>query len=133
VQTKESFAEWVFQNWQTHRGSRTLAFCAGILQTRYLSDYFRRRGIASHALTASTSLAERRTVLQAFDAGDVPIIFSVDLFNEGLGVPKTDTILFIRPTNPTTVFLLANRARSQNRARQVLLHYHRLCRQLSQC
>ena len=33
------------------------------------------------------------------------MIFTVDLFNEGLDIPDVDTVLFLRPTESATVFL----------------------------
>ncbi len=40
-----------------------------------------------------------------FARGEVDVIFSVDLFNEGLDVPAIDTILLLRPTASPVVFL----------------------------
>jgi hypothetical protein len=36
---------------------------------------------------------------------EVNVLFSVDLFNEGVDVPEIDTVLFLRPTESATVFL----------------------------
>ena len=33
------------------------------------------------------------------------LVFTVDLFNEGIGVPTVDTILMLRPTDSATLFL----------------------------
>ena len=33
------------------------------------------------------------------------VLFTVDLFNEGIDVPEIDTVLFLRPTESATVFL----------------------------
>jgi hypothetical protein len=33
------------------------------------------------------------------------VVFTVDLFNEGVDVPQLDTVLFLRPTESATVFL----------------------------
>jgi superfamily II DNA or RNA helicase len=33
------------------------------------------------------------------------VLFTVDLFNEGVDVPEIDTVLFLRPTESATVFL----------------------------
>ena len=33
------------------------------------------------------------------------VLFTVDLFNEGVDVPAIDTVLFLRPTDSETVFL----------------------------
>ena len=38
-------------------------------------------------------------------AGRVNVVFSVDLFNEGVDVPAVDTLLLLRPTDSPTLFL----------------------------
>ena len=38
-------------------------------------------------------------------AREVNVLFTVDLFNEGLDLPSVDTVLFLRPTESATVFL----------------------------
>ena len=48
---------------------------------------------------------ERRAGLEALRSRDVNVIFTVDLFNEGVDVPEIDTVLFLRPTESATVFL----------------------------
>lgn len=37
-------------------------------------------------------------------SGVIDIIFTVDLFNEGVDIPSVDTLLFVRPTESLTVF-----------------------------
>ena len=43
--------------------------------------------------------------LQALRTGKVKVLFSVDMFNEGLDVPDVDMVLFLRPTESPIVFL----------------------------
>ncbi|MCY0864225.1 MAG: DEAD/DEAH box helicase family protein [Sulfobacillus sp.] len=105
AQTQESYAAWILSAWKHHRQSRTLAFCAGVAQAEYLAAYFSRHGEAAQALTGKNTLDERRRVLAELERGDLSIIFSVDLFNEGLDIPATDTILLVRPTDSSVVFL----------------------------
>ena len=48
---------------------------------------------------------ERQTALRDLAAGRIQVIFSVDLFNEGVDVPTVDTLLMLRPTESPTLFL----------------------------
>ncbi|WP_053959694.1 DEAD/DEAH box helicase family protein [Sulfobacillus thermosulfidooxidans] len=105
VQMKASFANMVFDGWLEHHNSRTLAFCAGVEQAHYFAQYFTERGITACALTATTAFNVRRETLKAFQEGRIAVIFSVNLFNEGLDIPATDTILLIRPTDSSVIFL----------------------------
>src|SRR5262247_1092058 len=43
--------------------------------------------------------------MTALASGSLRILFTVDLFNEGVDLPGVDTILLLRPTQSATVFL----------------------------
>lgn len=84
---------------------RALGFCVGVEHARFMAQQFERRGIAARALSGSSSDAERRQALLDLAAGRVSILFTVDLFNEGIDVPNVDTLLLLRPTESATLFL----------------------------
>ena len=48
---------------------------------------------------------ERKEALEKLNQGEINVIFSVDMFNEGLDVPEVDLVMFLRPTESPTVFL----------------------------
>jgi uncharacterized protein (TIGR02246 family) len=48
---------------------------------------------------------ERRDALTNLASGRVKVVFSVDLFNEGIDVPQVDTLLMLRPTDSPVLFL----------------------------
>ncbi|MBK9177963.1 MAG: hypothetical protein IPM45_00085 [Acidimicrobiales bacterium] len=56
-------------------------------------------------MSANSPASERDDALRALASGDVQILFSVDLFNEGIDVPAVDAVLMLRPTESATVFL----------------------------
>lgn len=105
AQLREGFAELVLQAWRSHRQGRTLAFCAGVAQAEYFARYFSRRGVAGAALSGRSPWSERQQAVEALRRGRLSILFSVDLFNEGLDLPAVDTILLVRPTDSSVVFL----------------------------
>lgn len=84
---------------------RALGFCVSVAHAHFMADFFNRAGFASVALSGETPREERRSALEALKAGKLNVIFSVDLFNEGLDVPDVDTLLLLRPTSSATVFL----------------------------
>lgn len=84
---------------------RALGFGVSIAHCEFLADRFNRAGITARAVSADTSGAERDDALRALASGDVQILFSVDLFNEGIDVPAVDVVLMLRPTESATVFL----------------------------
>ena len=84
---------------------RALGFCVSVQHAHFMADYFRRAGLNAIALSGETPHEDRRTALDALRSGNVQVIFSVDLFNEGLDIPDVDTLLLLRPTSSATVFL----------------------------
>ena len=47
---------------------------------------------------------DRKEALEELKDGRLQIIFSVDMFNEGLDVKNIDMVLFLRPTQSPAVF-----------------------------
>ncbi len=84
---------------------RALGFCVSIEHARYMADRFNAAGVTARAVSANTSQDERQEALKALRNKEINILFAVDLFNEGLDIPEVDTVLFLRPTESSTVFL----------------------------
>lgn len=84
---------------------RALGFGVSIAHCEFLADRFNRAGIIARAVSANTSPGERDDALRALSSGEVQVLFSVDLFNEGIDVPAIDVVLMLRPTESATVFL----------------------------
>lgn len=84
---------------------RALGFCVSIDHAQFMADHFCAKNIKSQALSSETPKSERKAALDAFKSGEVQVLFSVDIFNEGLDVPEVDTLLFLRPTESVTIFL----------------------------
>lgn len=84
---------------------RALGFCVSVKHAEFMAKYFSDRGVASVAVSGESSRAERDSALRRLRQGEVRVVFSRDLFNEGLDVPSVNTVLFLRPTESATVFL----------------------------
>jgi superfamily II DNA or RNA helicase len=87
------------------RAMRALGFCVSVEHAHYMAARFNTAGIPSAALSGGSSEAERLHALTQLRTRGLNVIFSVDLFNEGLDIPDIDTILLLRPTESATVFL----------------------------
>jgi superfamily II DNA or RNA helicase/HKD family nuclease len=87
------------------RTMRALGFCVDIRHAEFMAGQFQRRGIEALAVSGGTPQEERRAALQRLQHGDLRVLFSVDLFNEGVDLPDVDTLLFLRPTESATLFL----------------------------
>ena len=71
----------------------------------FMNSYFNSKGILSSVLTSNSSREERNMVQEKLKHGKINIIFTVDLYNEGVDIPFIDTVLFLRPTESLTIFL----------------------------
>ena len=58
--------------------------------------------IPSVAVWGDTPEPERQAALLKLARGSVKVVFSVDLFNEGVDVPLVNTLLLLRPTDSPT-------------------------------
>ncbi|MGN9816134.1 DUF3427 domain-containing protein [Streptomyces sp. SD11] len=84
---------------------RALGFCVSKVHAHFMADFFRKAGFQAAALDSDSPAAARAQALDDLRDGKLQVIFSVDLFNEGLDIPDVDTLLLLRPTNSATVFL----------------------------
>jgi superfamily II DNA or RNA helicase/HKD family nuclease len=84
---------------------RALGFCVSVQHARFMTRMFNEAGIRATAVWADSPAEERKAALQALARGEVNVLFSVDLFNEGVDVPVVDTLLMLRPTESPTLFL----------------------------
>lgn len=104
VQLRESMANMIFNEWISKKQTRTIGFCSSVRQADFLSNYFKAQDIKSISLNATTDRSIRKTARQKLNDGELDIIFTVDLFNEGVDIPNVDTLLFVRPTESLAVF-----------------------------
>lgn len=86
-------------------GVRALGFCVSVEHARYMARIFSEHGVAARSVDGSTPTAEREGALRALANGTVNVVFSVDLFNEGVDVPAVDTLLMLRPTDSPVLFV----------------------------
>ncbi|OOZ40049.1 DUF3427 domain-containing protein [Solemya elarraichensis gill symbiont] len=84
---------------------KALGFCVSVQHAKFMAGKFNKAGITAEAVWGDTPDTERREALRKLKEGKIAILFSVDLFNEGVDVPTVDTLLLLRPTESATLFL----------------------------
>lgn len=84
---------------------KALGFCTSIAHAEFMAQVFNQAGIPAAAVSAKSKDQTRRDALHDLRSGALKILFTVDLFNEGIDLPDVDTVLFLRPTESATVFL----------------------------
>lgn len=104
VQLQEDMAAKIFDAWKKYKQTRTLAFCSSIKQANYLTNYFKNKGVSATNLHSSGGEYSRSEAIRKIEKGELDVIFTVNLFNEGVDIPSIDTLLFVRPTESLTVF-----------------------------
>lgn len=107
--SNDAWGRLVFKTTDEHvddmTAMRCLGFCVNVSHAQFMARIFGNLGVSAVALSGASPEAERRAALRDLSAGRVQVIFSVDLFNEGIDVPAVDTILMLRPTESATLFL----------------------------
>lgn len=88
-----------------HGGRRTLGFCCSQRHADFMADFFEKNGLRAVSVHSGTKSAPRATSLERLEAGDLDAVFSVDMFNEGVDVPNIDTVLMLRPTESTVIWM----------------------------
>ena len=86
-------------------GTRALGFCVSVDHARYMARAFNESGIPATAVWADTPDNERIQALTHLAAGRLKVVFSVDLFNEGVDVPSVNSLMMLRPTESPLLFL----------------------------
>lgn len=88
---------------------RGLVFCSGKDECFQLSHEFNQRGYRTIALDAKSSDEERSEAISCLES-DLPekkidYIFTVDIFNEGVDIPRVNQIIMLRPTESAIIFV----------------------------
>lgn len=84
---------------------KALGFCVSQDHARHMARVFNDAGIRAATVLSGTSTGDRDAALRDLRDGALQALFTVDVFNEGVDVPAINTVLFLRPTESSTVFL----------------------------
>lgn len=89
--------------------TRGLVFCSRKDEAKMLSQKFNQQGFNTIALTGDTSEEERIDAINRLESDSISqkldYIFTVDIFNEGVDIPKVNQILMVRPTESAIIFV----------------------------
>jgi len=120
-----SRARHALKEWRKSAQKRTLAFCVSIKHARFMAEQFVRGGIQAVAVYRGSEMG-RSEALECLDQGSVQVVFSVNLFNEGVDLPSIDTVMMLRPTESKVLFLQQlgrGLRRHQNKKRLIVLDF----------
>lgn len=76
----------------------TIVFCVDLSHVASLTATFRQHGIDARFVTSDTHCQVRQERLEAFKAGEFPVLLNCGIFTEGTDIPNIDCVLLARPT-----------------------------------
>lgn len=100
--------ELILNHYKKYNSKRALGFCSSRKHAEYMSKFFNENGIKSCAVISepnSEEAIDRKKAILLMKKGDMQVIFSVDMFNEGVDIPSLDMAMLLRPTESPTIFL----------------------------
>lgn len=95
----------ILKHYKKYKSTRAMGFCSSKKHAEFMAEYFVNNGVKAVAVYSGKYSMNREEALNALNRGEIQVIFSVDMFNEGLDIPGIDMVMFLRPTESPTVFL----------------------------
>ena len=108
--SNEDNCEFIYQQIENHRPQdqklKALAFCRSIQHARMmaenLGEYYHTAFLSGRNTTGERLRAYND--LQS-ESKELEILFAVDILNEGVDIPGVNMVLFLRPTESSTIFI----------------------------
>ena len=100
--------ELIYKYYCKYGSKKALGFCCSRAHAEEMAKEFCERGIPSAAVYSNangTYSEEREKAIEKLKSGEIRVIFSVDMFNEGVDITSVDMVMFLRPTESPIVFL----------------------------
>ena len=98
----------IYKYYCKYGSKKALGFCCSRAHAEEMAKEFCERGIPSVAVYSNangTYSEERGKAIEKLKSGEIRVIFSVDMFNEGEDITSVDMVMFLRPTESPIVFL----------------------------
>ncbi len=107
---KEDHCSFVKEQIEAHRPNgklKCIAFCRNVEHARLMCLGMEEQGYTCTYLTGENSTGERIKAFDGLQKDDekLEIVFAVDILNEGIDVPGINMVLFLRPTESSTIFI----------------------------
>lgn len=87
---------------------RALVFCSSVKEARELALKMNQLGIQSIALSGEHNTEQRKNAIDSISSDDdnrIQMIFTVDIFNEGIDIPKINQVIFLRATESSIIYV----------------------------
>ena len=98
----------IYKYYMKYRSKRALGFCCSRRHAEEMAKEFCKRGIEAVAVYSNADgefSEDRDKAIKKLKKQEIKMIFSVDMFNEGVDIATLDMVMFLRPTESPIVFL----------------------------
>lgn len=98
----------IFRYYMKYHSRRALGFCCSRQHAEEMAREFCNRGIKAAAVYSNSEgefSEDRDRAIEKLKKQEIKVIFSVDMFNEGVDIAELDMVMFLRPTESPVVFL----------------------------
>jgi superfamily II DNA or RNA helicase len=86
-------------------GTRAIVFATSVEASRNIAERFNEEGIRALHVDATTPLDERDAAIAGLSSGELKVLTNVEVFTEGVDVPRVETVILFRPTRSLTLYL----------------------------
>ncbi|MGL4740231.1 MAG: DEAD/DEAH box helicase family protein [Sarcina sp.] len=104
----EKRTELILGNYNKYNSKASIGFCSSRKHAENMAKIFNEAGIKALAVYSGEQgvyTEDRTSALRKLKSGEINVLFTVDMFNEGVDIPNIDLVMFLRPTESPTVFL----------------------------
>ncbi len=101
----EEAAKIIREVFISERRRAGVVFCSTVVHARAFAGMLRLFGFRAEAITGDMDPRMRDKTMAAFRRGNLDIVTTRDLFNEGVDVPDVDMIAFMRVTHSRRIFV----------------------------
>lgn len=84
---------------------RALGFCVSVAHAEFMAKRMNAAGVPAVAVHGRSDAVLRADAPRRLREREVNVLFTCDLYNEGVDLPFVDTLLLLRPTMSATLFL----------------------------
>lgn len=101
-------ADLVLNHYLKYNSNTAIGFCSSRNHAEFMAEFFSNHDIPAASVYSGEQGEYTQKSSDAIDKlknNQLKILFTVDMFNEGVDIPSIDTVLFLRPTQSPTVFM----------------------------
>ena len=98
----------IYKYYKKYPSKRALGFCCSRQHAEEMAKEFCARGVKAVAVysNADSEFSEDRDrAIAKLKNQEIEVVFSVDMFNEGVDIAALDMVMFLRPTESPIIFL----------------------------